>query len=170
MHSCAGKFGITIKENKNLLRSRTHKVLQSLITKSSQGTSKPHRTVLYQPKGPGIEWERHSLILLPSLLVTLPCRFYPSGQTVKNPPTMQETCSGSTHGSGKFPGERNGHPLQYSYLENSKERSLMGYIQSMGPQRVRQDRVTNTLLHRFYNPPKGSNTVTYTEPRVSASG
>ena len=29
---------------------------------------------------------------------------------------------GSTLGSGRSPGERNGNPLQYSYLENSTDR------------------------------------------------
>ena len=29
---------------------------------------------------------------------------------------------GLTSGSGRFPGERNGHPLQYSSLRNSTER------------------------------------------------
>ena len=48
-------------------------------------------------------------------------------QLVKNPPTMQEnTCSagdlGSIPGSGRFPAEGNGNPLQYSCLENSMDR------------------------------------------------
>jgi len=29
---------------------------------------------------------------------------------------------GSTPGSGRYPGEGNGNPLQYSYLENSMDR------------------------------------------------
>ena len=33
----------------------------------------------------------------------------------------------SIPGSGRSPGERNGNPLQYSCLENSMERSLVGY-------------------------------------------
>ena len=36
---------------------------------------------------------------------------------------------GSMPGSGKFPGEGNGYPIQYSYLKNSKDR---GELQSMG--------------------------------------
>ena len=32
-----------------------------------------------------------------------------------------------TPGSGRSPGEKNGNPLQYSCLENSMERSLVGY-------------------------------------------
>ena len=48
-------------------------------------------------------------------------------QLVENPPAMQETdCKAgdadSIPGSGKFPGEGNGNPLQYSYLGNPKDR------------------------------------------------
>ena len=54
---------------------------------------------------------------------------------------------GSIPGSGKYPGERNGNPLQYSCLENSMDRkswwatallqsSWIGGLQSMGSQRV----------------------------------
>ena len=39
-------------------------------------------------------------------------------------------------GSGRSPGEGNGNPLQYSWLENSMDRGL-GVLQSMGSQRVR---------------------------------
>ena len=45
-------------------------------------------------------------------------------------------------GSGRFPGEGNGNPLQYSCLENSTEDP--GRQQSMESQRVGHDRVTNT--------------------------
>ena len=38
----------------------------------------------------------------------------------KNLPTVQETQVQSPW--GKFPGEGNGSPLQYSYLENSMDR------------------------------------------------
>ena len=40
---------------------------------------------------------------------------------VKNLPAMQEG-PGSILGSGRSPGEGNGNPLQYSYLENSTDR------------------------------------------------
>ena len=47
---------------------------------------------------------------------------------------------GSIPGSGRSPGERNGNPLQCSCLENPHgQRSLMGYIQSMGSKRVGHD-------------------------------
>ena len=43
---------------------------------------------------------------------------------VKNPPTNVRD-AGLIPGSGRFPGEGNGNPLQYSCLEN--HRSLVGY-------------------------------------------
>ena len=50
---------------------------------------------------------------------------------------------GSVSGLGRSPGERNGHPLQYSCLEESHgQRSL----RVMGSRRVRHDWETNTLL------------------------
>ena len=43
----------------------------------------------------------------------------------------ESACNAGDLGSipklGKFPGERNGYPHQYSCLENSMERSLAGY-------------------------------------------
>ena len=43
---------------------------------------------------------------------------------VKNLPANAEHArnTGSIPGSGRSPGERNGHPLQYSCLENSMDR------------------------------------------------
>ena len=43
-------------------------------------------------------------------------RGFPRGSVVKNPLAVQET--GSIPGSGRSPGEGNGNPFQYSYLEN----------------------------------------------------
>ena len=40
-------------------------------------------------------------------------------------------------GSGRFPGEGNDNPLQYSCLENSTDRGAWWAIQSMESQRVR---------------------------------
>ena len=45
---------------------------------------------------------------------------------------------GSTSGSGRYPGEGNGNPLQYSCLGNPMDRQP-GRLQSMGSQRVRHD-------------------------------
>ena len=42
---------------------------------------------------------------------------FPGGSGVKNPPAKSGK-EGSIPGSGRFPGERNGSPLQYSCLEN----------------------------------------------------
>ena len=38
---------------------------------------------------------------------------------------------GSIPGSGRSPGERNGNPLQYSYLENFMDKGAWWVIQSM---------------------------------------
>ena len=48
-------------------------------------------------------------------------RGFPGGSVVKNPPA-KEGDLGSIPGSGRFPGEGNGNPLQYSCLENSMDR------------------------------------------------
>ena len=45
---------------------------------------------------------------------------------------------GSIPGSGRYPGEGNGNPLQYSCLETSMTEEPGG-LQSMGSQRVRHD-------------------------------
>ena len=48
--------------------------------------------------------------------------------------------AGSIPGSGRALGKENGNPLQYSCLENFYgQRSLEGFMQSMGWQRVRHD-------------------------------
>ena len=52
--------------------------------------------------------------------------------------------TGLIPGSGGSPGEQNSNPLQYSCLENSMDRRAWQAIQSLGSQRVRHDRVTNT--------------------------
>ena len=48
-------------------------------------------------------------------------------QMVKNLPAMWETM-GSIPGSGRYPGEGNGNPLQYSCLENSMDSGAWGAI------------------------------------------
>ena len=42
-------------------------------------------------------------------------------------------------GLGRSPGEGNGNPLQYSFLENSKDNGAWKAIESMGSQRVGND-------------------------------
>ena len=49
---------------------------------------------------------------------------------------------GSIPGLGRFPGEGNGNPLQYSCLENSWTEGP-DRLQSMGSQRVRHDSTTS---------------------------
>ena len=57
-------------------------------------------------------------------------------QMVKNPPNAEDVVS--TSGLGRFPGEGNDNPLQYSCLENSMDRGAGG-LQSLGPHRVEHD-------------------------------
>ena len=47
-------------------------------------------------------------------------------------------------GLGQLSGEGKGYPLQYSGMENSMDRGAW-QIQSTGLQKVRHDRVTNTI-------------------------
>ena len=46
---------------------------------------------------------------------------------------------GSIPASGRFPGEGNGNPLQYSCLENPMDRGAWCRLLSMGSQRVGHD-------------------------------
>ena len=46
---------------------------------------------------------------------------------------------GSIPGSGRFPGEGNGNPLQYSCLENPMDAGAWCRLLSMGSQRVRHN-------------------------------
>ena len=48
---------------------------------------------------------------------------FPGGSVVKNPPASADVGDAdSTRGSGRASGEGNGHPLQYSCLENPMDR------------------------------------------------
>ena len=71
-------------------------------------------------------------------------------------PGKESTCGagdpGLIPGLAQSPGEGKSNPFQYSCLENPYEqRSLAGYIQSMGSQRVGHDRETkhSTALIQF---------------------
>ena len=46
---------------------------------------------------------------------------FPDDSVVKNPPAIAGD-TGSIPGSGRSPGEGNGNPSQYSYLENPMDR------------------------------------------------
>ena len=59
-------------------------------------------------------------------------------QSIKNLPAMQETRVQSL-GQEDSPGEGNGYPLQYSFLENSTDRGAWWATPSVGSQRVRHD-------------------------------
>ena len=50
---------------------------------------------------------------------------------------------GSIPGSGRFPGEGNGNPLQYSCLENPMDGGAWCRLLSMGSQRVGHDGATS---------------------------
>ena len=60
------------------------------------------------------------------------------GSVVKNPPAGAEDARdvSSIPGLGGSPGEGNGNPLQYSSGKSHGQRSLAGYVQSMGSQRI----------------------------------
>ena len=59
------------------------------------------------------------------------------------PDSKESACDagdpGSVPGSGIFPAEGNGNPLQYSCLENSIDRGDWQATQSVGSQKVGQD-------------------------------
>ena len=65
---------------------------------------------------------------------------FPGGSAIKNPPANAGDM-GLIPGSGRFPREGNGNPLQHSCLGNPRqeEEELGGLLQSMGLQRVTQD-------------------------------
>ena len=65
---------------------------------------------------------------------------FPGGAVVKNLPANARDARdmGSVPGSRRFPGGRNGNPLQYPCLENSWIEEPGG-LQSMGSQRVGHD-------------------------------
>ena len=68
-------------------------------------------------------------------LVLWPSRWsllgFPGGSAVKNPPTSAGDV-GSIPGLGRFPGEGNGNPLQYSYLGNPMARGIRQALWSHG--------------------------------------
>ena len=71
---------------------------------------------------------------------------FPDGSEVKNPPANTEDIrnEGSIPGSGRFPGEGNGNPLQYSCLKKSRgQKSLMGY----GPKDHKESDTTINHTH-----------------------
>ena len=65
---------------------------------------------------------------------------------IKNPPANAGYVS-SIPGSVRSPGERNGHPLQYSCLENPWTEEPGG-LQSTGSQRIGHDLVTKQEVQK----------------------
>ena len=64
--------------------------------------------------------------------------YFPCGSDGKASVYNAEDLS-SIPGAGRFPGEGNGNPLQYSRLENPMDGGAWCRLLSMGSQRVRQD-------------------------------
>ena len=62
---------------------------------------------------------------------------------------------GSIPELGRSPGEGNGYPLHYSYLENPRTEKS-DRLHSMGLQRVGHDRVTNTFTFFLRNAPEST--------------
>ena len=96
----------------------------------------------------GIEIQRKTLFLATRQFfkVSLSLKQPSSSQwsMVKNPPD-DERDTGSIPGSGRFPGEGNGNPLQYSCLGNPRERSLADY--SPWGHKVRHNLATKQQQH-----------------------
>ena len=64
---------------------------------------------------------------------------------------------GSIPGLGRFPGEGNGNPLQYSCLENPMDRGAWWRLLSMGSQRVGHNWVTSlSISHLLLGFPGGA--------------
>ena len=72
------------------------------------------------------------------MVVSMFCMGFPGGALVKNLPANAGD-PGSIPGSGRSPGEGNGHPLQYSCLDIPWTEEPGG-LQSMGSQGIRHDR------------------------------
>ena len=66
----------------------------------------------------------------------------------------QYTCNaedtGSISGSGRSPGGGNGNPLQYSYLDNPAQRSLVGYSPWGRKESDMTERLTLSLSLHFH--------------------
>ena len=78
------------------------------------------------------------------MLLLLPLFYwwgFPSGSVVKNPPANAGD-AGSIPGSGRSPGEENGHPLQYSCLGNPMNRGGLAGYSPWGLKRIGHDSVT----------------------------
>ena len=71
-------------------------------------------------------------------ILLMPLTDFPSGSDCKVS-VYNASDLGSIPGLGRFPGEGNGNPLQYSCLENPMDGGAWCRLLSMGSQRVRHD-------------------------------
>ena len=71
-------------------------------------------------------------------ILLMPLTDFPSGSDCKLS-VYNARDLGSIPGLGRFPGEGNGNPLQYSCLENPMDGGAWCRLLSMGSQRVRHD-------------------------------
>ena len=78
------------------------------------------------------------MTLLPLVIMTMITKDFPGGSDGKAS-VYNVRDLGSIPGLGRFPGEGNGNPLQYSCLENPLDRGAWCKLLSMGLQRVGHD-------------------------------
>jgi len=69
---------------------------------------------------------------------------FPGEAVIKNPPAKAGDMGSISPGSERFPGERNGNPLQYSYLGNSMERGSW-WVTAHGVPKSRTQLSTSTI-------------------------
>ena len=72
-------------------------------------------------------------------------------------------------GSGRYPGEENGNPLQHSCLEISMDRGAWGGYSLWGSQRVWHDWATNTHTHTHTHTHTQTFQVTFPSPSVQST-
>ena len=76
---------------------------------------------------------------------------FPGGSEVKVP-VCNAGDLGLIPGSGRFPGEGNGNPLQYSCLENPMDRGAWwATVHGVTKCRTRLSDFTDSLTHSWYN-------------------
>ena len=78
------------------------------------------------------------MTLLPLVIMTMITKDFPGGSDGKAS-VYNVRDLGSIPGLGRFPGEGNGNPLQYSCLENPMDGEAWCKLLSMGLQRVGHD-------------------------------
>ena len=94
----------------------------------------------------GLQRVRHNLVAEQKQETPATMRGFPGGSVVKNPPANTGDM-GSIPESGRYPGEGNGNPLQYSCLQNSMDRgtwqaTVHGVAKSDTPEQITHIRHT----------------------------